>query len=213
LNSSGQGSLQRERGPARLEAFSDGVFGIAMTLLVLHLVVPGPGGLAGSSLGQKLLSLWPSFIAYVTSFMTILIMWINHHNLFSLVKRVDRPFLFYNGVLLLFTTFVPFPTSLVADYLQHRDAGTATAVYSGTALLIALSFNLLWRHASGKGGLLDERVTAEVIRSITRQYYVGPSVYAAALVLSLVSPVGSVALCAAVAAFYALTATVASMRG
>jgi len=173
----------------------------------------GPGGLAGSSLGQELLSLWPSFVAYVTSFMTILIAWINHHNLFSLVKRVDRPFLFYNGVLLLFITFVPFPTSLVADYLQHRDAGTAAAVYSGTSLLAALSFNLLWRRASGKGGLLDERVTAEETRSITRQYYVGPSVYAVALALSFVSPVGSVALCAAVAAFYALTATIASMCG
>jgi len=78
LSSSGQASLQPERGPARLEAFSDGVFGIAMTLLVLQLVVPGPNSLAGSSLGQELLSLWPSFIAYVTSFMTILIMWINH---------------------------------------------------------------------------------------------------------------------------------------
>lgn len=180
-----------------------------MTLLVLHLAVPGPASLGGSSLSQELLSLWPSFVAYLTSFMTILIMWINHHNLFSLVKRVDRPFLFYNGILLLFTTFVPFPTSLIADYLQHPEASSAAAVYSGTALLIAVSFNLLWRHASGKGGLLDERVTAEEIRNVTRQYYVGPSVYAAALVLSFVSPIGSVALCTAVAVFYAITATIA----
>jgi uncharacterized membrane protein len=76
-----------------------------MTLLVLHLAVQGPASLGGSGLSQELLSLWPSFVAYLTSFMTILIMWINHHNLFSLVKRVDRPFLFYNGILLLFTTF------------------------------------------------------------------------------------------------------------
>jgi hypothetical protein len=93
--------------------------------------------------------------------------------------------------------------------LEHPEARSAAAVYSGTALLIAISFNLLWRHASGKGGLLDERVTAEEIRNVTRQYYVGPSVYAAALVLSFVSPIGSVALCTAVAVFYAITATIA----
>ncbi len=209
MTASGQPSLQRERGPGRLEAFSDGVFGIAMTLLVLDLRVPPANGVPSTGLVQQLLGLWPSFIAYLTSFMAILIMWINHHNMFSLIKRVDRGFMFYNGLLLLLVTFVPFPTSLVAEYLLRQDAGPAAGIYSGTLFMIAIAFNLLWREASGQHELLDERVTVDEVRSITKQYYVGPSLYAAAILLSFVSAIASIAVCTAVWAFYALTATMA----
>jgi len=102
----------RETG--RVEAFSDGVFAIAVTLLVLDLKVPKPGDLGGESLLSALARQWPAFLAYLTSFATILVMWVNHHKMFNHIRRTDDRFLFLNGLLLLFVTFVPFPTALVA---------------------------------------------------------------------------------------------------
>src|SRR5262245_58066326 len=99
---------------ARIEAFSDGVFAIAITLLVLDMKVPGSKDLPAdvrliSVLGRQ----WPTYLAYVTSFLTILIMWVNHHRLFQHIKRTDNPFLMLNGLLLMGVTIVPFPTGLV----------------------------------------------------------------------------------------------------
>ena len=100
---------------ARIEAFSDGVFAIAITLLVLDLKVPR--GLAeGRTLADALLAQWPAYLAFASSFMTILIMWVNHHRIFTLVGQSDERLLFYNGLLLMGVTVVPFPTSLVAEY-------------------------------------------------------------------------------------------------
>src|ERR1041385_8087175 len=93
----------------RLEAFSDGVFSIAATLLVLELHVPD----IGSGLGQALLAQWPSYLTYVTSFATIGIIWVNHHSLFEHVRQVDRPLLFLNLLLLITGSLIPFPTSLL----------------------------------------------------------------------------------------------------
>src|SRR5215469_2591255 len=100
----------------RVEAFSDGIFAIAATLLVLDLKVPQTGG---RTLASALRSQWPTYLAFVTSFATILIMWINHHRIFTLIGRSDDRLLFYNGLLLFGVTLVPFPTALVAEYLRH----------------------------------------------------------------------------------------------
>ena len=102
-------------GTSRLEAFSDGIFAIAATLLVLEIGVSAKS----LDLGHDLLHLWPSYLAYVTSFVTIGIIWINHHHTVSLFGRVDRTMLFLNNLLLLTIAFMPFPTKLVGDYL-HR---------------------------------------------------------------------------------------------
>src|SRR5215831_1579384 len=128
---------------ARVEAFSDGVFAIAITLLVLDMKVPSAKDLPAdarlvSALGRQ----WPTYLAYVTSFLTILIMWINHHRLFQNIKRTDQIFLMLNGLLLMGVTIVPFPTGLVAEYIRHREAGTAAAVYSGCFVVIAIFFNV-----------------------------------------------------------------------
>ena len=106
---------------ARLETFSDGVFAIAATLLVLELSV---GGTAHGDLGRKLLDLWPSYLAYATSFLTIGIIWVNHHAIFELIGRTDRTLLFVNTVFLLVVAFIPFPTRLVAHYLTGPTSGT-----------------------------------------------------------------------------------------
>ena len=116
---------------ARIEAFSDGVFAIAITLLVLDLKVPRELA-EGRTLEQALLAQWPAYLAFVSSFMTILIMWVNHHRMFTLIGRSDDRLLFYNGLLLMGVTVVPFPTSLVAEYLRHDGQRTAALIYSAT---------------------------------------------------------------------------------
>src|SRR5580704_9166580 len=101
---------------SRLEAFSDGVIAVAITLLALNLTVAGPGH--GSSLAQQLHDKWPAFVAYLISFFTIGIIWVNHHALVRTIKTVDRTLLFLNLVLLLFVVAIPFATATVADYLS-----------------------------------------------------------------------------------------------
>ena len=126
--------------PTRVEAFSDGVFAIAITLLILEIRVPhGEGNLWGG-----LLALWPSYIAFLLSFVVILIEWVNHHELLRMVRAVNYPFLFANGFLLLTVTFVPFPTAVVAANLNTPDARTAVALYCGTFVANALLWNLLF---------------------------------------------------------------------
>ena len=139
---------------ARIEAFSDGVFAIAITLLVLDLKVPRELH-EGQTLTSALAHQWPAYVAFVTSFLTILVMWINHHRMFTLIGRADDRLLIFNGLLLLGITVVPFPTSLVAEYLGHDGQRTAALVYNGTFIAIAICFNLLWHCAASNSRLLD----------------------------------------------------------
>jgi len=148
-----------EKETGRIEAFSDGVFAIAITLLVLELKVPhlADGG-AGGSLTAALLRQWPSYVALVTSFFTILVMWANHHRMFNIVRRVNARFLYANGLLLLLVTIVPFPTAVLAEYFEKPGAPVAAAAYGGTFVLISIAFNLLWRSAIAGRTLLKAGV-------------------------------------------------------
>lgn len=195
-----------EKETGRLEAFSDGIFAIAMTLLVLDLKVPKQTELRGR-LSLALAREWPTFLAYFTSFATILVMWVNHHILFGRIRRVDQPFLFLNGFLLFFVTFVPFPTSLVAEYLGHPEERTPGLVYAGTYVLLAIVFNLLWWYASRRGRLIDEHIPAVRIREITVQYLLGAPFYLVAFGLAFVSVPASVGLCLLLAVYFAFTGT------
>src|ERR1700752_4807160 len=111
--------------PTRLEAFSDGVFAIAITLLILEIKVPH----AEHGLWAGLTALWPSYIAFLMSFLVILIMWVSHHELMRLIERVNYPILFANGLLLLTVTFVPFPTAVLAGHMPNPEETAAGAVY------------------------------------------------------------------------------------
>src|SRR5215468_10382952 len=106
----------------RLEAFSDGVFAVAITLLALNLAVPGPGH---GPLAEQLASHWPVFVAYVVSFLTIGIIWVNHHALFRNFAKVDRPVLFLNLLLLFFIVSIPFAAATIADYLTRGGPDAA----------------------------------------------------------------------------------------
>ena len=200
-----------EKETGRIEAFSDGVFAIAMTLLVLDIKVPQEA--PGRTLLGALLHQWPAYLAFVTSFATVGIMWINHHRLFTLIKRIDHSLLVLNGLLMLGVTFVPFPTALVANYVSHRDQQVAAMVYSGWFTVIAIIFNLLWRYASHKNRLLDRKSDPQMIHAITHAYSFGPPLYFASFCLALVSVGASLALNMGLAVFYALPSKDRSSMG
>jgi uncharacterized membrane protein len=169
----------------RVEAFSDGVFAIAITLLVLELKVPSADQSAdGRALGNALLRLWPSFAAFLTSFGAILIMWMNHHGVFRMVQRVNGPFLISNGFLLLTVTFVPFPTAILASHIQGPSSTIAAAFYCGTYILVNIGYNALWITAT-RGQLLKPGVSESHVRKIRRAYLVGFAVYVTATGLAL----------------------------
>ena len=130
---------------SRTEAFSDGIFAIAATLLVLELKVPQvePGGLA-----DALLESWPSYATYVVSFLTIGIIWVNHHAVLDRIREVNRPLLFMNLMFLMAVAAIPFPTALLGDYLQAgHDERLAAAVYGGTMSLMGVTFGAIWAYA------------------------------------------------------------------
>jgi uncharacterized membrane protein len=191
-----------EKETGRIEAFSDGVFAIAITLLVLDVRVPQE--VPGRTLLSALLDQWPSYLAFVTSFATVGIMWINHHRIFALIKRADHLLLVLNGLLMLGVTFVPFPTALVAGYVSHRDQRVAAMVYSGTFTVIAIFFNVLWRYASHKNRLLDRKIDPHAVAAITHAYSFGPPLYFTSFCLALGSVAASLALNVALALFFAL---------
>jgi uncharacterized membrane protein len=202
----GPAAALQEKETGRIEAFSDGVFAIAITLLVLELKVPHlPGEAPLRALGDALLAEWPSYLAFVTSFFAILIMWANHHAMFNLVRRVDAPFLYANGFLLFVVTLVPFPTALLAEYLDRPAAPLAAAVYGGTFVVGALAYNVLWRSAITGRRLLRADVPEERIERITRSYKVGVPLYLAATAGAFVHPFITVGICIALWIFWITT--------
>jgi uncharacterized membrane protein len=191
------------RETARLEAFSDGVIAIAITLLVLHILVPHLE--PGENLADALVSLWPSYLAYVVSFLTILIMWLHHHTLFQIIRHADRGLLALNGLLLLMITFVNYPTAVLAEYAQTPHRETAAIFYSGTLTVTAIVYNVLWRYASSNFRLLDRSVDPAYVRSISRAYRFGPALYFAAFLVAFLDAWASIAINAGLAAFFAFT--------
>ena len=187
----------------RLEAFSDGVFAIAITLLVLELGVPEG---AGERLAHELAQQWPSYFAYVVSFLVIGIIWINHHAVMDHLGRADRPLLAFNLLLLLWVSLIPWPTRLVAEYM--RDGGeperVAALVYAGTMTAMGVTFGVLWTYASRGRRLIGTDLSDSEIRRRTRRFTVGAPIYAASIVVALFSAPASLLVIAALAVYYAL---------
>ena len=193
------------RGPERLEAFSDGVFAIAITLLVLEIRVPEGEVLADPGhLLAALGNLWPSYLGYVISFITVGIIWANHHNLIRLVASVDHWLMLANLGLLLVVGFVPFPTALLAGTLGTPSAQVGVLVYAATFLALAVAFNILWYCLRRGEGVLRSDVSARSIAAISRSYRLGPPGYAAAFVGALINPVLGFAILIGLTALYTL---------
>jgi uncharacterized membrane protein len=193
-----------EKETGRVEAFSDGVFSIALTLLILDIKVPPADQLKGASLFDELLRQWPIYLAFVTSFVSILIMWANHHNMFKYIKRTDNNFLLLNGLLLLGVTVFPFTTSLLAEYLGKPEQKTATAVYSSVTLLIAFAYNFMWWYATSNFRLLDRKTDPAFVRETNRQYAFGPVLYALAFIFAFINVAVSLAIYIGLMIFFAL---------
>ena len=193
-----------EKETGRLEAFSDGVFAVAITLLVFSLQVPTLDNPSTSEhLVRMLLLRWPSYLAFFISFATILIMWISHHALFKLIDKSDTLFMFANGFLLLLVTTVPFPTQLVAMYLTTPVAGVVCAIYAGLFLVTNLVYNLLWWLAAHQSRLLKNSVSPMLIHIQSRNYALGAPCYLLALVLAFWSPGVSIGICSVLWLFWA----------
>ena len=186
---------------SRTESFSDGVFAIAATLLVLDLKVPQvePGGLPNA-----LLERWPAYATYVVSFLTIGIIWVNHHAVMDRIRTVNRPLLFMNLVFLMAVATIPFPTALLGDYLQAgHDERLAAAVYGATMAIIAVSFGAIWAYAVLSDDiLLDEGVDADRARRSLWIFALGTPFYVLAIGAALWSATLALAIYALVSIFF-----------
>jgi TMEM175 potassium channel family protein len=188
----------------RLEAFSDGVIAVAATLLVLNITVPDP--LTHPHLGHALVQMWPSYVAYATSFITIGIIWINHHAMIGRLRRPDHVILVLNLLLLLFIGVLPFATNLMATYLkQGQGDHLAAAVYAGSFLGMGITFAVLNRHILyAKVHLLAGEMTDERRRQVITRSVIGLIPYTVATAIAPLSAYASLAVCIAVAGYYAL---------
>jgi uncharacterized membrane protein len=185
---------------ARLATFADGVFAIAATLLIIDVTVKAEGDALGSALTHA----WPQYAAYAVSFLTIGIMWVNHHACLELIDRADRLFLFVNVALLACIAFVPFPTRLVAEHLHDDGLRAAALTYGITLTSTAICFLAFWFYAATGRRLIAPGANEQMVRGISRSYLPGVPIYGAATLVALASPEASVALFAAIAGFYVL---------
>jgi uncharacterized membrane protein len=189
----------------RLEAFSDGVFAVAITLLVIGLAVPQPGR---EPLGEQLASHWPSFGAYVVSFLTIGIIWVNHHAMFRNFAAVDRVVLFLNLLLLFFIVTIPFATATFAAYLRQRgaDASLAAAIYEGVFLGMSIAFGVLLWWAIRREHL-KVKLTGAAARSAMIRFGGGNLAYAAAIGIAYLSPLAALVVSGLLALYYVFEQT------
>jgi TMEM175 potassium channel family protein len=182
----------------RLEAFSDGVFAIAITLLVLELAVP-----TGDHLWHQLGDEWPSFAAFFVSFWVIGIIWVNHHGVVDHLKRADRGVLYLNLLVLFTVVFIPFPTALLAEHLKSGvDEQTAAIVYASSFLAMAIAYGLLWTYITRHRELLGVELSDEEVRRTSITFLIGNPFYAAAVAVAFVSPAAVLVIIGALAVYY-----------
>jgi len=183
----------------RLEAFSDGVFAVAITLLVLNLQVPQIA--SASELVPKLGALWPKLLSYVLSFVIVGIYWVAHHNTFHYIKRSDRTLLWLNILLMMCIVFIPFPTALLGQYPEQR---VSVIIYAGTLVITGLVLQLLWWYATSGYRLVDRNIDPRLVQRATRRNLTAPLIYLLAIGISLFSVPASFVLFILVPVYYIL---------
>jgi uncharacterized membrane protein len=177
----------------RIEAFSDGVFAIACTLLILEIRVPHVEDIMRpGALWPALKAAWPSFVAYLLSFESIFIAWAGHHRALNVLVRSSKPFVYANGVLLLTITFMPFPTALLAAYINTPQANTAVTFYSAAWLVTNLSFIVWWFSMFRPVRLLPTSMSKSTVKTVTIQTFTGCVIYAGTTVLAYWFPITAV---------------------
>jgi len=193
----------------RIEAFSDAVFAIAITLLILEIPVPELNSTEGTtntlSLVSALFVLWPSYFAYIFSFVVIGIFWVNHHYVFQLYERSDRVFQLFNLLLLMCISFLPFPTAVLARYITDaQQLQTAIVLYALVLFLSVLTWLLIWLYASRNHRLLNRNLDGQFIAHLTRMYTLTSVLYFLSLVLSLWNGIAGLVLCVGLTLLYTL---------
>jgi len=179
----------------RTEAFSDGIFTIAITLMILEFKVPDRAAAnSNGELVRALLGLWPSLLAFLISFVTILVMWVNHHGFFTLLKEVDRRLLYANGFLLLIVTMLPFPTATLAQHLQTPAAKAAAVFYCGMFVLVSIGYNLMYM-AGARQRLVRDRACERVMSRVRNAYRFGFLWYSLAAVVAAFHALAGVIIC------------------
>jgi TMEM175 potassium channel family protein len=184
----------------RVEAFSDGVFAVAATLLIFNIQIDktAPGGLLAA-----LLAAWPKYAAYVASFLTIGVMWINHHGLFERIARLNRTLMFLNLLLLMAIVFLPFPTAVLGStILIPHDASTAASFYALNAVVISIFFSAVWTYALTHPDLLAPDVDRHAAMRSWPRFSAGVVAYLVCVPIGQFSPIAVVVICAAVAVYY-----------
>src|SRR6266516_5966354 len=186
----------------RIEAFSDGVFAVAITLLVLNLQVPElAASVVSRELVPKLFELWPKLLIYVLSFVIVGIYWVAHHNSFHYIKRSDRTLLWLNILLMMCIVFIPFPTALLGQYPEQR---VSVIIYAGTLVITGLVLQLLWWYATSGYRLVDRNIDPRLVQRATRRNLTAPLIYLLAIGISLFSVPASFVLFILVPVYYIL---------
>jgi uncharacterized membrane protein len=186
----------------RLETFSDGVFAIAVTLLILEVRLPD---IEGAALSERLARAWPNYISFAISFVTIGIMWVNHHGIFGLITRTSHGLAVANLLLLLCVSFLPFPTKVLGEHLRATgaDQHTAAVFYSGSFFVTAFFYNLLWQTAAWRNRLIVPGCEDEAA-DVTRRFRPGAATYLAATLVALWNVPASLAIDGGLALLYIL---------
>ena len=192
-----------EKETARIEAFSDAVFAIAITLLILDLHVPDKDIVTtNNSLARFLVTQWPSYAAFGLSFFSIFVIWVNHHKIFKQIYQRNTAVMFSNGAILFLITILSYPTALLAKFYNTESGSTVTAIYTGVFVLINLSFNWLWYVAGKNRSLLRPDITVKAVKQIRRNYLLGFPVYVVAFCFSFYWPTVALVICAVMWLFW-----------
>jgi len=199
-------SGESEVSTQRIEAFSDGVFAIAITLLILEIKIPHfPGEISGEQLKAALLGLWPAYLTYVLSFIVVGIYWANHHYIFKLYKRTDHTFNLLNVFFLMCISFLPLPTAVIGEYGEHIATQRIAVIFYNLGLLLpAVGWASMWLYASRGYRLIDRRLAPDFVGFLAKQYKLSVLLYAGALTISFWSPLMGVAAAVGLTILYLL---------
>jgi uncharacterized membrane protein len=207
--------MAREASPeqketSRVEAFSDGVFAVAVTLLILTIQVPSS---TTTNIPEHVAQQGPFFLAYAVSFLSILVMWANHHGIFNLVIRTDRVLILLNGVLLMLITFFDYPTAIVGAALREQAYQQFAALfYTGTLVVLTIVYNVFWRYIAAHPRLIDQHVNPATIQRISREYRFGPIFYLIAFGLAYINALAGILATLLLAIYFGLTARIAPIH-
>ncbi|HSM02361.1 MAG TPA: TMEM175 family protein [Acidimicrobiia bacterium] len=190
-----ESETERRLDVGRLEALTDGVFAIAITLLAIEIGVPHIASDRGADLRDAVLDQWPSYAAYAVTFFLIGAYWMNHHRMFRLLTGVTHRFLVLNIFFLMAIAIIPFPNAVLAEYLAEPELrGVAAAVYGLAMIALAVMFNLVWWYVARHPSLLRPDCNMADLRKVLRSYVMGPVAYGVGLAFAFVAPLVSLAI-------------------